>query len=1069
MFANNIAWAQDETELTSLQWTQKIIDILPPISSITPEASIKIHDYKNADLRVLRHAMQDVQDYTISIDRAELLELYTQRAREQDSRRDLKLAELYKIIRRESQLNKVEDIIPFESDPDWFVVCMAHIEKAYHYNASDPTLSTNEIKKAILTLPTHASAEDITEARYNLINVIQTLSLFLGDIDAAYAFTKQGIELAANENRITDRSTMVLNLAQIHAKTFDNKHSSIITNELIKYSQALPASKKPIILGVHGRLLILSGQHDAAIPFLLEALEHKPDNFWELVIIALLADAYIESNQIEKAAHFLERTKVMRADLKASTPRESSINSIEAKIARAQGNYQRADELQQSISQDIEKRYNDSKLNTKLNLNYDISKNQSNSKIAYIQTDALDIHKFLPEWSETDTFFNSSLPVDSNRKLKELQIELELYEPISSNYGTQPHELRRKFMDAVFERVLFSPEEALSEYRASVDSNNIEDLESLQLFEAFVRAQNGKSSSIQTNLASAYKGANKDELLAYSYLLQAVLALKQNNMPEAYLNAARTRQLSKVHEGFQADFQYEFSELELLISAIEGNPKQALASAQTHIKSGQMANRVDSITTALNNTVIAFERAGQAELALSLADEFVKITRLRDGEPSFNALYTKGRLLNDISKFSEAILYLETALDNLPNQSQKALVSRQLFIAYAATGKIPKAESIKKELLLLLNKHNNPKLINSTAPFIAQGNYFLAKSTSNVNVTDMRQAYKDSESGYINSLRRYQIQLTNMRTDANLQATREWSDLAVNDINDINRKLTSQRLLLAGLALLVLLALATALISWGYSRRAKSSVLKHIRASQVKGQFLNLIGHETRVSLQGIDSFVKSLKASSISMEHLPTVQVIGLQAEKLMGAISDLIFSARIISGDRLVTEEVFTPLKYKARMLPVWQELIGKRDVVISLNISPKLTPLMVDTFFLETAINQIVNIAIDKTRVGAITLELSEELSLRSMRLNVSIEDTGSGIPNDELETLFDFFEVDDNGISKNSHNLSLGYPIAKNAIKALSGVIRIDSQPGRGTRVSFSIPVKRAAANDLSNEA
>ena len=112
---------------------------------------------------------------------------------------------------------------------------------------------------------------------------------------------------------------------------------------------------------------------------------------------------------------------------------------------------------------------------------------------------------------------------------------------------------------------------------------------------------------------------------------------------------------------------------------------------------------------------------------------------------------------------------------------------------------------------------------------------------------------------------------------------------------------------------------------------------------------------------------------------------------------------------------------------------------------------------------------NIAIEKTRVGEITIELSEELSLRSMRLNVSIEDTGSGIPSDELETLFDFFEVDENGISKVSHNVSLGYPIAKNAIQALGGVIRIDSQPGRGTRVSFSIPVKRAAANDLTQDA
>jgi len=212
---------------------------------------------------------------------------------------------------------------------------------------------------------------------------------------------------------------------------------------------------------------------------------------------------------------------------------------------------------------------------------------------------------------------------------------------------------------------------------------------------------------------------------------------------------------------------------------------------------------------------------------------------------------------------------------------------------------------------------------------------------------------------------------------------------------------------------------------------------------------------------------VQSLKASSVSMEHLPTVQVIGSQAANLSQAISDFIFSARIISGDRPIKNQQFTLLEYKSRMLPVWQDAIGGRDVVISVDISPKLPPLLVDTLFLETAINQVVNIALETTRIGTVELEFTAEQSLRGLRLNVSVEDTGSGIAGEELDSIFDFFEVDENGVSKSTQMQSLGFPIAKNAVEALGGVMTITSKPGRGTRVNFSIPVKRAAANDMSD--
>jgi signal transduction histidine kinase/FixJ family two-component response regulator len=65
---------------------------------------------------------------------------------------------------------------------------------------------------------------------------------------------------------------------------------------------------------------------------------------------------------------------------------------------------------------------------------------------------------------------------------------------------------------------------------------------------------------------------------------------------------------------------------------------------------------------------------------------------------------------------------------------------------------------------------------------------------------------------------------------------------------------------------------------------------------------------------------------------------------------------------------------------------------------------------------------------------------------------VEDTGAGIPSDDLPRLFDRFWK-----GKNSTGTGLGLPIAKGIVEVHGGTIEVDSEPGRGTRVRFSIPI------------
>ena len=81
-----------------------------------------------------------------------------------------------------------------------------------------------------------------------------------------------------------------------------------------------------------------------------------------------------------------------------------------------------------------------------------------------------------------------------------------------------------------------------------------------------------------------------------------------------------------------------------------------------------------------------------------------------------------------------------------------------------------------------------------------------------------------------------------------------------------------------------------------------------------------------------------------------------------------------------------------------------------------------------------------------------------------MSAIVEDTGSGMAPSEIDSLMSIFEQDASGISRIDATEELDLPLAHQAVLALGGTMNVHSQIGEGTRVSFSVPVKPAAAND-----
>jgi len=130
---------------------------------------------------------------------------------------------------------------------------------------------------------------------------------------------------------------------------------------------------------------------------------------------------------------------------------------------------------------------------------------------------------------------------------------------------------------------------------------------------------------------------------------------------------------------------------------------------------------------------------------------------------------------------------------------------------------------------------------------------------------------------------------------------------------------------------------------------------------------------------------------------------------------------------------------------------ELSPEADLELTTDLPEALPEIELDVDRISQVINNLVKNAISHTESGEVRISLKE----RPEEVLVKIADTGEGIPEDKLEHVFDRFYRADNSRSGEG-GTGLGLSIAKELVRAHGGEIWIDSEPGKGTTVSFSLP-------------
>ncbi len=232
-------------------------------------------------------------------------------------------------------------------------------------------------------------------------------------------------------------------------------------------------------------------------------------------------------------------------------------------------------------------------------------------------------------------------------------------------------------------------------------------------------------------------------------------------------------------------------------------------------------------------------------------------------------------------------------------------------------------------------------------------------------------------------------------------------------------------------------------------------------ASKTKSLFLANMSHEIRTPMNGMLSLVQVLRTTKLDEKQREYLESIDRAGAILMSLIDDLLDLSRIESGKLDVNVKTFKLWAFLEDILFQVEYLFDdKKDVHFNVDVEDGLPVcLITDDIRLKQVVINLINNAVKFTSYGEVNFIMNGEmLDDDNFNLHIEISDTGMGIPEDKIDSIFEPFQQLSPTRIYNK-GVGLGLPISKKIIDALGGKIKIDSVVDKGSRfiLDFSFPV------------
>jgi signal transduction histidine kinase len=225
------------------------------------------------------------------------------------------------------------------------------------------------------------------------------------------------------------------------------------------------------------------------------------------------------------------------------------------------------------------------------------------------------------------------------------------------------------------------------------------------------------------------------------------------------------------------------------------------------------------------------------------------------------------------------------------------------------------------------------------------------------------------------------------------------------------------------------------------------------RAEELRKNMVADIAHELRTPLSNIKGYLEAVQDGVIGTSE-ETIIKLDEEATLLSRLVDDLQELSLAEAGELKLERQPADIDTIITATIDMMKPKAALKEITLSVSPNDVLPPVYIDSYRIRQVLRNLIENAITATPArGSVTISARQGDS----EIEVSVTDTGEGISPEAINNIFERFYRVDKSRTRATGGSGLGLTIARRIIEMHGGTIRVESEPDKGSRFSFTIPL------------